>query len=41
MKTISCTVLWNAFKRMTASFTAAEREMMFARVAAKTYRIEH
>jgi predicted TIM-barrel fold metal-dependent hydrolase len=31
--------LWNAFKRLTADFTRAERETMFAGAAARVYRI--
>jgi predicted TIM-barrel fold metal-dependent hydrolase len=32
--------LWNAFKRVTADFTSAEREALFWRTAARVYRIE-
>jgi L-fuconolactonase len=31
--------MWNAFKRITADFTRAEREVMFAGTAARVYRL--
>jgi L-fuconolactonase len=38
---LSCSyaVVWNAFKRMTASFTAAEKAALFHDTAARVYRI--
>jgi predicted TIM-barrel fold metal-dependent hydrolase len=38
---LSCSyaVVWNAFKRMTASFTAAEKAAMFHDTAARVYRL--
>ena len=34
-------VLWNAFKRLTAGMTPAEREALFAGTAARVYRLEY
>jgi len=36
----SYTVLWNAFKRISAGFTAAERTALFSGTARRAYRIE-
>ena len=36
----SMTVTWNAFKRMTADFTAVEKAEMYAGTAARVYRIQ-
>jgi predicted TIM-barrel fold metal-dependent hydrolase len=38
---LSCSyaVVWNAFKRMTASFTAAEKAALFHDTAARVYRL--
>jgi predicted TIM-barrel fold metal-dependent hydrolase len=36
----SYTVLWNAFQKMTSSYTAEERDALFAGTAARTYRID-
>lgn len=33
-------VMWNAFKRVTADFTAQERQCLFNKTAARTYNIE-
>jgi predicted TIM-barrel fold metal-dependent hydrolase len=37
---ISYGILWNTFKRITASFTRDEREQMFARTAAMVYGLD-
>ncbi|HUD92950.1 amidohydrolase family protein [Sphingobium sp.] len=39
MVSISFTVLWNAFKRMTADFSDADRRDLFAGTASRVYRI--
>ncbi|MDA1257250.1 MAG: amidohydrolase family protein [Chloroflexi bacterium] len=36
----SYTVLWNAFKRMTEGFSAAERSSLFRDTAVRTYRLD-
>jgi len=36
---LSYRVLWNGFKKITASFSAAERDCMFYGTAARVYRI--
>jgi predicted TIM-barrel fold metal-dependent hydrolase len=41
MRCISYGVLWNAFKRMTADFSAAERALLFSGTATRFYRIEN
>ena len=35
----SYTVLWNQFKKLTASFTASERVLMFHDTAMRVYRL--
>ena len=37
---ISYTVVWNSFKRMSAAYTAAERAELFAGTARRVYRVE-
>lgn len=37
----SYVVIWNAFKRYSRACSAAEREDLFSRTAATTYRLEH
>jgi predicted TIM-barrel fold metal-dependent hydrolase len=39
MASCSYTVLWNSFKRLTASFSAAERAKLFHDTAARVYRL--
>ena len=38
---VSCSyaVMWNAFKRLTASFSTSERSALFHDTAAKVYRL--
>jgi len=36
----SYTVLWNAFKRLTADYSAAERSALFHDTAMRFYRLE-
>lgn len=40
MHAISYTLLWNAFKRMTADLSADDRHALFAGTAARVYRME-
>src|SRR5580765_3428805 len=39
MASCSYTVLWNSFKRLTASFSAAEKAQLFHNTAARVYRL--
>lgn len=41
MHAISYTLLWNAFKRMTADLSTQERRALFAGTAARVYRMEN
>ena len=34
-------VLWNSFKRMAAGFSDAEKDSLFRRTAARTYRLNY
>ena len=39
MVTCSYTVLWNAFKRLTSKYSAAEKAKLFHDTAARVYRL--
>ncbi|MEQ9120944.1 MAG: amidohydrolase family protein, partial [Alphaproteobacteria bacterium] len=40
MVTCSYNVLWNSFKRLTASYSAAEKRSLYHDTAARTYRLD-
>ena len=39
MTSTSYTVLWNSFKRLTSTYSAAERAKLFHDTAARVYRL--
>jgi len=39
-ESVPASVLWNCFKKIAAPYSADERNWLFARTAAKVYRIE-